>query len=141
MQRKTVETAVIDFGQAIGLLARRLRAASALHDLSWTQAAVMARLATHGPATTADLAGAEHEPQLRIATMAPVKDMGMVERKAHTTDGRQMNVGLTAKGVAVWKSVKDAKQTWLAHAIAQLDEQDRETLFTAGEIIKRLVES
>jgi DNA-binding MarR family transcriptional regulator len=64
----------------------------------------------------------------------------MVERKPHPTDGRQVNIQLTAKGTAVRNSAKDAKRTWLARAIAQLDDQERETLFRAGEIIKRLAE-
>jgi DNA-binding MarR family transcriptional regulator len=62
------------------------------------------------------------------------------KRKPHPTDGRQVNVELTAKGVAVRKTAKDAKRIWLAQAIAQLDERERETLFAAGRIIKRLVE-
>jgi len=74
-------------------------------------------------------------------TIAALEEMGMVERKPHPTDGRQINIELTAKGAAVRKSVKEAKRTWLAQAITQLDEQDRETLFKAGEIIKRLAES
>ena len=45
MPRKTLEIAVIDFTQAIGLLVRRVRAAAASHELSLTEAAVMARLA------------------------------------------------------------------------------------------------
>ena len=101
----------------------------------------MARLAKDGPATTADLARAEGmKPQSMGATIAALEEMGMVERKPHPTDGRQVNIELTAKGAAVRKSAKDAKRTWLAQAIAQLDEQERETLFAAGEIIKRLVE-
>jgi hypothetical protein len=44
-----------------------------------------------------------------------------------------------AKGAALRKSSKDAKLTWLAQAIAGLDDKDRKTLFAAGEIIKRLV--
>jgi len=51
-----------------------------------------------------------------------------------------MNIELTANGQAMRKSAKDAKQTWLAQAIAQLDNQERATLFAAGEIIKRLAE-
>ena len=141
MPRKTLETAVIDFIQAIGLLVRRVRAAAASHELSLTESAVMARLARDGPATTADLARAEGmKPQSMGATIAALEEMGMVERKPHPTDGRQVNIELTAKGAAVRKSAKDAKRTWLAQAIAQLDEQERETLFAAGEIIKRLVE-
>ncbi len=142
MPRKTLETAVIDFTQAVGLLMRRVRAAAASHELSLTEAAVMARLDKHGPATTADLARAEGmKPQSMGTTIAALEEMGMVEREPHPTDGRQVNIELTAKGAAVRKNSRDAKRTWLAHAIAQLDEQERETLFEAGEIIKRLGES
>jgi DNA-binding MarR family transcriptional regulator len=122
-------------------LVRRVRAAAAAQELSLTEAAVMSRLAKDGPATTADLARAESmKPQSMGATIAALEDMGMVERKPHPTDGRQVNIELTAKGEAMRKSAKDAKRTWLAQAIAQLDERERETLFAAGEIIKRLVE-
>ena len=141
MPRKTLEIAVIDFTQAVGLFVRRVRAASASHELSLTEAAVMARLARDGPTTTAGLARAEGmKPQSMGTTIAALEEMGMVERKPHPTDGRQVNIELTAKGAAVRQSAKDAKRTWLAQAIAQLDEQERETLFKAGEIIRRLVE-
>jgi DNA-binding MarR family transcriptional regulator len=141
MSRKTLDTAVTDFAQAIGLLVRRVRAASASHELSWTESLVMARLAKDGPATTADLARAEGmKPQSMGTTVAALEEMGIVQRKPHPTDGRQVNIELTAKGAAMRKSAKDAKRTWLAKAIAQLDEQERETLFKAGEIIKRLAE-
>jgi hypothetical protein len=51
-----------------------------------------------------------------------------------------MYIELTVKGAAVRKTTKDAKRTWLAQAVAQLDEQERDTLFAAGEIIRRLAE-
>jgi DNA-binding MarR family transcriptional regulator len=141
MPRKTLEIAVSDLIQAIGLLVRRARAAAAAHELSLTEAAVMGRLARHGPATTADLARAEGmKPQSMGTTIAALEEMGMVTRKPHPTDGRQVNIELTPRGAAVRKSARDAKRTWLAQAIAQLNEQERETLFAAGEIIKRLVE-
>ena len=141
MSRETLDAAVIDLSHAMGLLLRRVRAAAASHELSLTEAAVMARLARDGPATTADLARAESvKPQSMGATIAALEEMGMVERKLHPTDGRQVNIELTAKGAAVRKSTKDAKRTWLAQAIAQLDEKERETLFRAGEILKRMVE-
>jgi DNA-binding MarR family transcriptional regulator len=139
--RKAPDTAVIDFGHAIGLLVRRVRAAAASQELSWTESAVMARLAKDGPATTADLARAEGmKPQSMGATVAALEERGLVERKPHPTDGRQVNIELTAQGAGVRMSAKDAKRTWLAQAIAQLDERERETLFAAGEIIRRLVE-
>ncbi len=141
MPGNTLEMAATDFGHAIGLLVRRMRTAAASHELSLTEAAVIARLAKDGPATTADLARAESmKPQSMGTTIAALEEIGLVERRPHPTDGRQVNIDLTAKGAAVRKSAKDAKRTWLAQAIATLDEQERETLFKAGEIIQRLVE-
>ena len=141
MPRKNLDIAVSDLIQSIGLLVRRVRAAAGSHELSLTEAAVMGRLARHGPATTADLARAEGmKPQSMGTTVAALEEMGMLERTPHPTDGRQVNIGLTAKGAAVRKSAKDAKRTWLAQAIAELDEREREALFKAAEIIKRLAE-
>jgi len=141
MSRKTYEADIIDFTQAVGLLVRRVRAAAASHEVSLTESAVMARLAREGPATTAELARAEGmKPQSMGTTIAALEEMGMVERKPHPSDGRQVNIQLTAKGAAVRESFKSAKRTWLAQAIAQLNKQDQATLFAAGEIIRRLVE-
>ncbi len=141
MPRKTYEADIIDFTQAVGLLIRRVRAAAASHDISLTESAVMARLSREGPATTAELARAEGmKPQSMGTTIAALEALGMVERKPHPSDGRQVNIQLTAKGAAVRESFKNAKRTWLAQAIAQLDKQDQATLFAAGEIVRRLVE-
>ena len=101
----------------------------------------MGRLKKHGPATTADLARAESmRPQSMGTTIAALEERGLVERKPHPTDGRQMNIDLTAQGTAMRNSVTDAKVTWLAQAIARLDKQEQATLFAAGEIIRRLAE-
>jgi DNA-binding MarR family transcriptional regulator len=136
------ETDVAEFIQAISLLVRRVRAAAASHELSLTEAAVLGRLEREGPATTADLARAESmKPQSMGTTVAALEEMRLVERKPHATDGRQFHIVLTAKGVATRERIRDAKRSWLAEVIAQLDQRDRQTLFKAGAIIKRLVES
>ena len=141
MSKKKLETDVTEFIQAVGLLVRRVRAATASREHSLTEAAVMARLEKDGSATTAGLARAEGmKPQSMGTAVAALEEMGLVERKPHPTDGRQMNIELTAKGAAARKSARDAKRTWLAKAIAQLDKKERETLFEAGTIIRRLAE-
>jgi DNA-binding MarR family transcriptional regulator len=141
MPRKNFATAVSDLMLSVGLLVRRVRAAAASQELSLTESAVMGRLARDGPATIADLARAESmKPQSMGTTVAALEEIGLVERKPHPTDGRQMNIQLTAKGLAVRASAKDRKRTWLAEAVSRLDENERETLFRAGEIIRRLVE-
>jgi DNA-binding MarR family transcriptional regulator len=75
------------------------------------------------------------------ATIAALEELGLVERKPHPTDGRQVQIDLTAKGVTVRNTTKDAKRTWIAQAIAKLNGAERETLFKAGDIIKRLADS
>jgi DNA-binding MarR family transcriptional regulator len=141
MAKKPHDPAMIDFIHAVGALFRRVRSATASHEVSLTESAVMRRLDIDGPATTADLARAESvRPQSMGATIAALEERGFVERRAHPTDGRQFNIALTSKGAAVRDSAKDAKRTWLAQAIAQLDESDRKTLYKAGEIIQRLAE-
>lgn len=142
MKKKSSDTAVSDFVQAIGLLVRRVRAAAVSHELSWSETSVLGHLAKAGPATTADLARAQGmRPQSMRTIVATLEQMGMVARKPHATDGRQVNITLTAKGAALQQSASDAKRTWVAQAIGQLDEHDRATLFAAGKIIKHLAES
>ena len=141
MPRKTFDTAITDLAQSIGLLVRRARAAAASNELSWTESGVLKRLAKEGPATTADLARTQGmRPQSMRTIIATLEKMGMIERKPHATDGRQVNIVLTARGAAAQKSAGDAKRTWLAHAIARLDRREQEALFAAGEIIRRLAE-
>jgi DNA-binding MarR family transcriptional regulator len=141
MSRKASEADIADLAHAIGLLMRRLRAAAASHEISWSEAAVLARLDRNGPATTADLARAEGvKPQSMGTTIAALEERSLVERTPHPKDGRQMNIALTAKGADLRKQRGDEKRTWLAQAISQLDEAERKTLFAAGGIIKRLAE-
>src|SRR5579864_416372 len=98
MPRKPLESAIADFAHAVGLLVRRLRAAGSSQELSWPESLVIARLARDGPATTADLARAEYmKPQSMGTTIAALEEMGLVERRPHPTDGRQVHIHLTAK--------------------------------------------
>ena len=141
MPTKTFEQAVIDLMQAVGVLVRRTRNESHAGELSMTESSVMSRLANDGASTIAALARAEGmKPQSMGTTITSLEEMGIVKRTPHATDGRQINIELTAKGAAAQKSAGDAKRTWIEQTIAKLDEQDRETLFAAGRIIKRLVE-
>jgi DNA-binding MarR family transcriptional regulator len=74
------------------------------------------------------------------AIVAELEQRGLVDRRPHPTDGRQQHIALTVKGAELRKSVGDAKRTWLAHAIARLDEEARDTLFASSSIIDRLLE-
>jgi|ERR1700677_5010251 DNA-binding MarR family transcriptional regulator len=142
MKKKQLEIDVTEFAQAVRTLVRRVRSAAASQEYSLTEAAVMARLENHGPTIAAALARAEGmKPQSMGTIIASLERMGVAARKPHPTDGRQVNIELTAKGAAACRTVREAKRTWLAKAIAQLDKKDRETLFEAGKIIRRLADN
>jgi DNA-binding MarR family transcriptional regulator len=141
MARKTLEASVTDFIQAIGLMVRKVRAAASGPELSLTESAVLGRLEREGPGTIAELARAESvRPQSMGSTVAALEERGLVTRTPHATDGRQVNIQLTAQGAGVRKSMGDAKRNWLAQEIARLPDEDRQTLFRAGEIIRRIVD-
>jgi DNA-binding MarR family transcriptional regulator len=139
MSTSTLEQSVLDLMQAIGLLVRRTRNESYAGELSMTEAVVMSRLANDGPATTAALARAERmKPQSMGTTITSLEGMGIVRRTPHATDGRQMLIELTEKGILLRNKTREAKQMWLSQAIAELDGEERDTLFKAAGIIKRL---
>jgi DNA-binding MarR family transcriptional regulator len=143
LARKNREVAIEDFAMALGLLVRRIRAdvPPELREFSWTQKAVLSRLEKHGPATAADLARAEGvKPQSMGTALGLLEKMGLVERKAHPTDGRQLNIKLTARGITLRRNTKEATYAWLSRAIAELDRQEQLTLFKAGELFKRMAE-
>jgi DNA-binding MarR family transcriptional regulator len=144
LAQKYGEVAVEEFAVALGLLVRRIRAdvPAELQEFSWTQKAVLRRLEKDGPATAADLARAEGvKPQSMGTALGLLEKMGLVERKAHPTDGRQINIKLTARGITLRRNTKEATYAWLSRAIAELDRQEQMTLFKAGELFKRMAET
>jgi DNA-binding MarR family transcriptional regulator len=54
-----------------------------------------------------------------------LEKMGLVERKPHPTDGRQINMKLTAPGITLRRNTKKATYAWLSRAIAELDRQEQ----------------
>jgi DNA-binding MarR family transcriptional regulator len=138
---RTRDLDVTDLARTLGRLVRHMRAAAAQHELSLTESAVLARLGRDGPTTTSDLARAEGmRPQSMSAAVATLEERGLVERKPHPSDGRQLNIALTDKGEEVRASTKDLKRAWLAQATARLEDEERQTLARAGDILKRLLE-
>ncbi len=140
MSRRNLEPAVAELVQAIGLLVRRVRAAAAgSQELSLAESSVLGRLAKDGPMTIAALARAEAvRPQSMGTTVSALEEMGLAERAPHPTDGRQMNIALSAKGAALRESRKDAKLAWLVQAVSQLAPEERQTLFESGKLLNRL---
>lgn len=137
----SLEAAAAELSLAIGQLLRRLRAESNPDELTWSQTVALARLERTGSMTTADLARAESvKPQSMGATLAELEREGLVERRPHPTDGRQVLFALTDAGIEARRKRSAAKQAWLLAAMARLDPGERRTLVSAAALIRRLAE-
>jgi DNA-binding MarR family transcriptional regulator len=137
-----LEAAATELSLAIGQLARRLRTEVNPGELSWSQNAVLARLEKAGPMTTADLARSEFvKPQSMGTILADLEQAGLVQRRPHPTDGRQVLFALTADGIEARRKRSIARREWLLAAMERLDPPDRQTLLAAAALIKQLAES
>ena len=136
------EPAVAELSLAIGQLVRRLRMEANPGELTWSQIAVLARLDKAGAMTTADLARSEFvKPQSMGTTLADLEQAGLVQRRPHPTDGRQVLFELTAEGIEARRQRNIAKRKWLLAAMTGLDPAEQQTLIAAAGLIKRLAES
>ncbi|MEU4894433.1 MarR family transcriptional regulator [Streptomyces sp. NPDC044780] len=131
-----------DLAVVVSQLMRRMRAASSQGALTPSQRAVLSRLYTVGPNTTAALARAELvRPQSMRTILAALEEQALVERAPHPTDGRQVIFSVTEAGRQAITSVRQAKQSWLLDAIdTRLDAAERRTLAEATDLLKRLVQ-
>jgi DNA-binding MarR family transcriptional regulator len=136
------ETVVTELSLAIGQLMRRLRAEVNPGELTWSQLATLARLERVGAMTTADLARSEFvKPQSMGTTLADLEQAGLVQRRPHPTDGRQVLFALTADGIEARRKRTIARREWLLAAMERLDPADQQALLAAAALIKQLAES
>ncbi|HWE45836.1 MAG TPA: MarR family transcriptional regulator [Caulobacteraceae bacterium] len=138
-----LEALAVELSTAVGQFHRRVRAAAAGADeLNVSQTAALVRLDRNGRMTTSDLARAESmKPQSMGAILATLEEEGLVERRPHPTDGRQVEFGLTPKGVEARRRRSAAKREWLMAALSKLSPGERNALASAIALIKRMGEA
>lgn len=79
-------------------------------------------------------------PPSMTRVIASLADMGLVERVPHPVDGRQVLVSVSESGAELVKAARRARQEWLADRLATLDEDQRELLRQAAELMSTLVD-
>jgi DNA-binding MarR family transcriptional regulator len=120
-------------------LNRRLRAQRTSSQVSLTQLAAMSTLWKCGPLTPGELAAKEGvQPPSMTRVIAALEEYGFATRKPHPTDGRQAIVALTAEGIAFHDAQVSAREAWLDKRLAELNDEERELLARAAEIIDRM---
>jgi DNA-binding MarR family transcriptional regulator len=129
---RTLRTAVL-------VLARRLRNQAVPGELSATEVEVLFRLAHRGDLTPGQLARAEHvQPPSMTRVLERLHERGLVDRRAHPGDGRQVLVEITAAGRAVTQDVRETRTAWLHRQFARLEEPERSAIAAAADALARL---
>ncbi|QBR01067.1 MarR family winged helix-turn-helix transcriptional regulator [Paraburkholderia pallida] len=132
------DTIAADLMLALGQFVRRLRSTANPHELNLSQMGALARL-EQGPATTADLARMEAmKPQSMKVILAGLEEDGLVERRPHPTDGRQILFVLTASGTEERRRRSVAKREWMMAALATFEPEELRALEAAIPLISRL---
>jgi DNA-binding MarR family transcriptional regulator len=120
-------------------LARRLRFERPADGLALTKLAVLAHLYREGPATPGAIAAAERlQPQSLTRVLADLVDQGLITREQDESDRRQSVLALTPQGGRALAADMGARDDWLAQAMEELSETEREVLYLAGKLMVRL---
>ena len=117
--------------------ATRTRPARPVGDLTVTQLSALTSLNLAGALTPRELADVERvQPPTMTKIVAKLEERGLVQRTPHPTDGRQVILAATEGGRAVLDQFERARNEWLATRLAELTEDERETLRRAADILQ-----
>jgi DNA-binding MarR family transcriptional regulator len=128
---------------SVGLLRRRLRQVTRKGEITFPEAAALARLDREGPGTSAELARSEQiSPQSMGATLAGLEARGFLKRSSDPTDARRVVMSLTESGLEVLNSRRNARVEELASALsAKFTPEEIENLRVAAPLLDRLAQS
>ncbi|WP_299039731.1 MarR family winged helix-turn-helix transcriptional regulator [uncultured Pseudokineococcus sp.] len=119
---------------------RRIRAERAEDALPDSQYSVLALLERLEPTTPGALAEAEHvQPPSMTRTIAALVEAGVVDRRPHPQDGRQVLVETTQAGRDLLQATRRRRDQWLTRRLAQLSPHERAVLAEAAAILRRVV--
>lgn len=117
---------------------RRLRD-QRVGDLSDAQLAVLGQVMANGPLTPSELADREHvRPPSMTKTIQHLLEAGLIERKAHPDDGRQVLIEPSTRGRDHILATRRRRDEWLQRRLAALTREERATLSAAEEILRRI---
>ena len=130
---------VTDVRIAVMRLARRLRNERPDDVLTPSQMAVLGTLMRNGPQSPGELAASEHvQPPSMTRIIASLQERGLVCRKPHPQDGRQVIVELTETARDQVEADRAHRDQWLQARIEAMDPDDQELLLRAVPILNRL---
>ncbi|TDU86790.1 DNA-binding MarR family transcriptional regulator [Kribbella voronezhensis] len=137
---RTTDEAAKRILAGVSLLASRARA-ERTGAITLVQTAVLRHLARSGPLTPSELADRlKSQPQSLSRVFAALEDQGWIRRRPAPDDGRQSLLEVTPAGVEVFAAELRPRERWLAGALEQLTEAERDFLVVAAGLLERLAE-
>ncbi len=126
---------------SVGRIARRVRQAHAVGELTQSELSVLSRLDREGPATPGRLAEAERvRPQAMGSTVAALEQRGLVRRSPDAADGRRVLMSVTPAGAAVLRDRRSESTQLIAAALAELTPAQRRQLIAALPLLDLLAD-
>jgi DNA-binding MarR family transcriptional regulator len=123
-------------------LARRIRLERSSEDLSLNQLSVLGALLRSGELTLGELASIERvKPPSITRTVNSLVDAGLIVRRPHATDGRQVLVDLTDQAREVLDEDRRRRDLWLAQRLDELSAADRLLLLRVAPLLDLLAAS
>jgi len=136
---QSLDTIATDLALAVSQLRRRLRAEAGTDGMNLSEVEVLTRLEKNGWMSTAELARAASMTAQSMGThIMSLERRGLLQRRPHATDGRQIQFTLTELGQAERTKRSTAKREWLAAAIGRLSPDEIEGLIASIALISRL---
>jgi DNA-binding MarR family transcriptional regulator len=141
MPRDTTRAQISEIRRGVTRLASRLRSERPFGALSGNKTSVLSYLYRQGPATPTVLALAEHQqPQSLTRVYAELELAGLILRRQDPVDRRQSILAITEAGVAALSADMASRDHWLASALEEVSDTERQVLLLAASIMNRLTE-
>ncbi|WP_067494713.1 MarR family transcriptional regulator [Actinoplanes sp. TFC3] len=138
-ERVSAEQLAITLREAITRLGRRVRQARPIGDLTFSQLSALTSLQLAGALTPRELADVERvQPPTMTKIVGKLEERGLVARTPHPTDRRQVILAATEEGRAVYAQFEKARNEWLARQLAELTQEERDTLERAAAILHQV---
>ncbi|GAB2887176.1 MarR family winged helix-turn-helix transcriptional regulator [Nocardioides pacificus] len=126
----------------LSVMRLRRRLAAERHpdnELSAGAMAVLGTLFREGECPVGELAARERvQPPSMTRTVNALEADGLVARRPHETDGRQVLIALSDRGRQVVLADRRRRDAWLARRLAELEPDEREVLRRAAPLLQEL---
>ncbi len=128
----------------LSVMRLRRRLAAERHpdnELSAGSMAVLGELYRNGELTVGDLAARERvQPPSMTRTVNCLEEAGLVARRPHETDRRQVLVSISETGRATVLADRARRDAWLAQRLAELTPDERAVLRRAAPVLHALAQ-